>query len=64
MADNPEMNTNLGGTLPAKGSDNRIDELGNTISANTEQEQVVLQQNFVEGESLADLEIENELNEG
>ena len=38
MADNPEMNTNLGGTLPAKGSDNRIDELGNTISANTEQE--------------------------
>ena len=38
MADNPEMNTNLGGTLPAKGSDNRIDELGKSMSGNTEQE--------------------------
>ena len=38
MTDNPEMNTNLGGTLPAKGSDNRIGELGNTISGNTVQE--------------------------
>jgi hypothetical protein len=38
MADNLEMNTNLGGTLPAKGSDNRIGELGNTMSGNSEQE--------------------------
>ena len=38
MADNLDMNTNLGGTMPAKGSDNRIGELSNTMSSNTQQE--------------------------
>ena len=40
MADNLEMNTNLGGTMPVKGSDNRIDELSYTMSSNSQQKLV------------------------
>ena len=58
------MNTELGGTLQAKGSKGRIGEFNDTIGATTIQGGVNHEQNDVEGESLAELEFNNEASEG
>ena len=64
IAATPELKTEMGGTMQAKGSKGRIGEFGDTIGGNTVQGGVNHEHNVEEGESLAELEFNNEASEG